>query len=269
MLRYLGLGDRRYGLHPLKSRPRPNWEIFAVVQGRCGPVLAGESFPRLFARTLWVFPPGSAHGWAGEVQRKSSVAIFHFGALPPQLEAEVRVRGYLQLPLTAAEGRRLAELAKRLKPDFDQPNTLSNLLFHGAQIELALLALAKLPDQRRPLPDAHAEHTVANAIHWYAEHLRANPSISEVARQVHVAPSTLRRLFQQTRKESPAKVFAHLRLEAAIQLMTETRLKLDAIAEECGFGSTSDFCRTFKAFTKVTPNLWRKTILPPPRSAML
>ena len=52
-----------------------------------------------------------------------------------------------------------------------------------------------------------------------------------------------------------------------MRLMTETKAKLETIAEECGFTSTSDFCRAFKAFTRVTPTVWRETILPPPRAA--
>ena len=56
-------------------------------------------------------------------------------------------------------------------------------------------------------------------------------------------------------------------LAAARALMTETELKLDSIADECGFTSTSDFCRAFKAHTKVTPTVWRQTILAPPRAA--
>ncbi len=269
MLRYLGIGNRRFGLYPLKSRPRLNWEIFAVVKGQCAPVFEPDEPGPLRGRTLWVFPPASSHGWTGDRNKRAYVTVFHFGALPPQLEAEVNERGYLELDLTAAECKRLTALAIRLRPDFNEPNTISNLLFHGAQIELSLLALSKLPNHKKPLPDAYAARTVTSAIHWFSEHIQIYPSIEEVAKEVHVSPSTLRRLFKQTRNESPAKVFAHLRLEAAIHLMTETGLKLDTISEECGFSSTSDFCRAFKAFTKVTPSVWRKTIIPPPKSAFL
>jgi AraC family transcriptional regulator len=269
MLRYLGLGNRRFGLYPIKSQPRINWEIFAVVRGRCSPLAVSGKAQPLRSRTLWVFPPGCSHTWSGDRDKRAYIAVFHFGSLPPQLEAEVHARGSLELPLTPAECRRIVALATRLRPDFQEPNTLSNLLFHGAQIELSLLALSKLPNNRKPLPEAQATRTVADALQWYSENIRANPSIEEVAQRVHVSPSTLRRLFKQTRNESPAKVFAHLRLEAALHLMTETRLKLDAIAAECGFGSTSDFCRAFKAFTKVTPSVWRKTIIPPPKCAFL
>ena len=134
---------------------------------------------------------------------------------------------------------------------------------------LALLALRKLP-QAQPAPLlGHAEQTVEHARNWFAEHVRSNPSIVEVARKVHVSPSTLRRLFQRVLRERPTRVFGRIQIEQGMRLMTGTQLKLDNIAEECGFTSTSDFCRAFKSFTKVSPNVWRHTILTAPRAARI
>jgi AraC family transcriptional regulator len=134
-------------------------------------------------------------------------------------------------------------------------------------IELTLLVLRKLPVSNASLIEGHAERTVENATAWFTENVRANPSITEVAREVHVSPSTLRRLFRRVLHEQPARVFGRIQVEKGMRLMTGTKLKLDVIADECGFTSTSDFCRAFKAFTKVTPTVWRQTILAPPRAA--
>lgn len=268
MLRYLGFGQRRFGLYPLKPLARMNWEFFAVVAGRCVPVIGPGDGKRLRANSLWVFPPGSAHSWASPKRGVSEVAVFHFGSVPPQLAAAVRERGHLELPLNADECRRLETLARTLEPDFREPNNFSNLVFQGALIELSLLALRKLPERREPLPAGHAKQIVEAATEWYADNLRGNPAIEEVAQRVNVSPSTLRRVFRRTLRERPVRVFARLRLEAAMRLMMETTLKLDTIAAECGYSSTSDFCRAFKTGTRVTPSVWRRTILPGPRAAL-
>lgn len=267
MLRYLGLGPRQFGRFPLKPLVRMNWEFFAVVKGRCAP-LAGEERPSpLCERTLWVTAPGSAHTWAGDGPREANVAVFHFGSVPPTLEAAIRDRSQLALHLTAEECRRIVALARQVQLDFHRPNNFSNLVFQGALIELTLLVLRKLSPGRLPVLEGHAERTVAHATAWFSEHVRANPSISEVAREVHVSPSTLRRLFRRVLREQPARVFGRIQIEKSMRLMTETKSKLDSIAEECGFTCTSDFCRAFKGFTKVTPTVWRQTILAPPRAA--
>jgi AraC family transcriptional regulator len=268
MLRYLGVGPRQFGLFPLKPVARINWEFFAVVKGRCAPLVPHNAHPALCSETLWVTAPGSSHTWAGDGSRRAHVAVFHFGSVPPPLESMVRERGgQLALDLKPAECERVTALARELQSDFHQPNHFSNLVFQAALIELALLVLRKLPAGKLPPLENHAERTIENATTWYAEHVRANPSIVEVAREVHVSASTLRRLFRRVLREQPAKVFGRIQVEKGMRLMTETDLKLEGIAEECGFTSTSDFCRAFKAHTKVTPTVWRQTILAPPRAA--
>lgn len=267
MLRYLGVGSRQFGLYPLKPLARMNWEFFAVLRGRVAPLAEGAPPAPLTGEHLWVTAPGSAHTWAGDGTRRAQIAVFHFGSVPALLEAAVRQRGQLALPLTPAECQRVGTLARALSRDFRQPNRLSNLVFESALLELTLLALRKLPGSHSPPIADQAERTVADAIAWYREHVRTNPSIVDVARQVHVSPSTLRRLFHRVRGERPARVFSRIQLEKGMRLMTETSQKLEGIAEECGFTSTSDFCRAFKAFTQVTPTVWRQTILAPPRAA--
>ncbi len=268
MLRYLGSGPRQFGLFPLKAIARFNWEFFAVVRGRCAPVLPGAGPGERVGATLWVFPPGSSHTWAGDGTRRAYVAVFHFGTVPLLLETLVRERGHLAVRLNAAEVRRVHALARELRPDFEHPTRLSNLVFQRALLELALLALQRSSPGRHPLPGGNVERVVEGATAWFAEHARDNPSIEEVARQVHVSASTLRRFFRQTLRERPARVFRRLQIEKGMRLMTETKLKLDGIAEECGFTSASDFCRAFKAHVKVSPNTWRRTLLAPPRAAV-
>jgi transcriptional regulator GlxA family with amidase domain len=49
-----------------------------------------------------------------------------------------------------------------------------------------------------------------------------------------------------------------------MRLMIETPHKLEEIAAKCGYAGASDFGRTFKAATKVSPAVWRRTILAGP-----
>jgi AraC family transcriptional regulator len=267
MLRYLGAGPRQFGLFPLKARARMNWEFFAVVKGRCAPLGGNNAPARLAARTLWITAPGSAHTWAGEGPRTAEVAVFHFGSVPAALEAAVRDHGQIAVALTAAACRRLAALARELQPEYHQPTPLSPLVFEAALLELSVLVLRQLPSAKPNPREDHAERIVAHALAWYGEHLRSRPSITDVAREVHVSASTLRRMFQRVRREKPTRAFGRMQVERGMRLMAETKVKLDAVAEECGFTSTSDFCRAFKAFQRVSPAVWRATVLTAPRAA--
>src|SRR5258706_277402 len=118
MLRYLGSGPREFGRFPLKPSVRMNWEFFAVVKGRCAPLVRASDHPRLIGHTLWVSPPGSAHTWAPDDRGRIEVAVFHFGSVPAALAAAVRAHGQLAVELTSAECQRLVALAHDLRPDF-------------------------------------------------------------------------------------------------------------------------------------------------------
>jgi AraC family transcriptional regulator len=266
MLRYLGFGRRQFGRFPIKPYARINWEFFAVVRGRCAPQQGEHDRPALRTATLWVTAPGSAHTWAAQGTQTTDVAVFHFGSVPAVLQACVRKHGQLAVPLRAAEARRVAALARSLERHYQQPNGLSPLVFQAALIELTLLALRKLPAAETPLQTDHGERIVERAGAWYAENIAQNPSITDVAREVHVSPSTLRRLFRRLLREKPARAFARLQIEKSMRLMTETDLKLEGVAAECGYTSSSDFCRAFKAFTRVSPTAWRRLVLSPPRA---
>lgn len=267
MLRYLGIGPRQFGLYPIAPLKRMNWEFFAVVQGRCAPLVPDAARPPLTETTLWVSAPGSMHTWAGDGRRRAHVAVFHFGTVPAALQSALRDHGQFAVTLKPAECERLTALARQLQPDFQKPNNLSHLVFQAALIELTLLVLRKLPQAKTLAVEGDAERSVDSAITWYGDHVRANPSIVEVAREVHVSPSTLRRMFKRVLRERPARVFRRIQIEKGMRMMTETKLKLDTIADECGFTCTSDFCRAFKAFAKVPPTVWRRTILKPPLAA--
>ena len=259
MIRYLSIGFRQFGLYPLVSMPRVNWEFYAVVQGRCAPVIDKQAKRQLASHTLWIFPPGSNHGWTGIGAQRAHITCFHFDMVPPQLEAVVKPGSHLEISLGKKECKRLVALARELQPEFERRNGLSSLMFRSAVIELTLLALRRLPSQTTIRPESEAERTVDAARQWFAERAHLNPSIGAVARGMNVSISTLRRRFHLARQGSPAHVFEEIRIELAMRLMSSTDYKLDVIASQCGYSCTSDFCRAFKAFMGITPNAWRKS----------
>jgi hypothetical protein len=65
MLIYLGTGERRYGDNPLALQSRRAWEFQAVLKGKIGLSLPDGVQP-MRAHSLWISPPGHAHGWVGE-----------------------------------------------------------------------------------------------------------------------------------------------------------------------------------------------------------
>jgi AraC family transcriptional regulator len=95
---------------------------------------------------------------------------------------------------------------------------------------------------------------VNRAIDHIVSHLAEPMRLSELARQARLSSFHFHRVFQVMVGETPADFVKRLRLEKALGLMAHSRPRsLTAIALACGFGSSSDFSRSFKARFGVPP----------------
>jgi AraC-like DNA-binding protein len=265
MLRYLGHGFRYYGQQPMAPQSRVNWEFFAVVAGRCAPLLSvgpGMARPELQADTLWIFPPEHKHGWVGE-KRRCKAVVMHFGVIFPLLAEVTREHGFLQHKLGTVQARRIEKLARELKPHYQKPMRLSPLYEQYAQLELALIALEGMVTTRLPTLASLAGQKVETAMLYFKEHLTQRPAITQAARAAGVSVSHLRRLFVQVRNESPRVALQGVAMERAAELLSETSLTIADIAEQCGFAGAGEFSRAFKVHYKMPPSVWREGILPP------
>ena len=78
-------------------------------------------------------------------------------------------------------------------------------------------------------------------------------AIRDVARMVNASPSALRSYFQKVRGCSPREYLGRVRSNRAISYLRGSSLKLEAIAELCGYDSASHLSRCIKALTNRTP----------------
>lgn len=259
MLRYLANGPRQLSGR-VPANWMPHWEIFAVLDGRCAPVLHDTDKPELQERTLWIFAPECRHGWIAEHDRAHQRVAFHWNGVPPPLEALVRSshQNFHAVRLNDAHVAKLRAIAAELEPHVQRPTLLSPLHFQGRLMDLAIMILSG-NDAAAPADLSQlAVFKVERALSWYAEHLSRGPSVKEVAAAIHTSPSHLRRLFWQVRKASPKSVFQRTRLERAQELMSRCNITLEEVARQCGFTGASHFCRDYKAHFAMSPTIWRK-----------
>ncbi|HWA27510.1 MAG TPA: AraC family transcriptional regulator [Lacunisphaera sp.] len=262
MLRYFANGRIRWK-DGMRCNTRTNWEIYAVIDGRCGVTFRDGSKPVLQERMLWIFAPECAHAWHDDGHHTYHRLALHFSGVPHPLDEIVRQNGgWLARPLKPADITRLLEIAGQLEQHFCHPIGASPLHFQRGLMDLSLLLLESHPRAIEPmaLTDV-ASFRVERALSWYTEHLASNPSVKEVAEIIHVSPSHLRRLFAEVRQASPKELFRRVRLEKAQDLMGRTNLPLDEIARLCGYTSASHFCRDYKAVHHFTPSTWRRRLI--------
>jgi LacI family transcriptional regulator len=88
------------------------------------------------------------------------------------------------------------------------------------------------------------------------EHL----SVDDVVRQVPLSRSVLERRFRKSVGRSINSEIVRLRLNRAIELLTETNLELKVIAQQAGFGAQAYMNAVFQAKLARTPGSFRRAV---------
>lgn len=94
----------------------------------------------------------------------------------------------------------------------------------------------------------------------YIEQNFTNPDLNnnKLATQCNISEIYFRRLFLKHYGTTPKQYIIDIRINMAKQLLTDGILKINAIAEKCGFSNPYHFCRIFKEKTALTPTEYMK-----------
>lgn len=106
------------------------------------------------------------------------------------------------------------------------------------------------------MPDlANVDYVAAvnRAIDHVTSRLDAPPALAEVAAVAGFSPFHFHRIFKAVAGETLHEFGTRVRLERAVHLMAHTSQRLTDIALACGFASSSDFSRSFRAKYGVAP----------------
>ncbi len=98
---------------------------------------------------------------------------------------------------------------------------------------------------------------VSCAKEYLLQHLAQEVHLQDVADYLQVSSGHLARTFKQVAGQSLFAYFRQLRLEQAKLRLLDTQQNVTTIARDCGFSSTTLFCRNFKQYTGSTPLAYR------------
>ena len=92
---------------------------------------------------------------------------------------------------------------------------------------------------------------------WCHHNLAGDLRVSELARNAAMSERSFIRAFREIAGVTPAEFVMSARLQAARQLLEETRLAPKAISQRCGFGSAAAMRRVFKRRIGILPLQYR------------
>lgn len=192
--------------------------------------------------TLWITPPGVAHA---EIA-KTAYSNMHFGLEGPP---DVKMPKVVQDDAEGTIGQLLRVILQELRGRHPNNRKAVDLLT-GA---LSLMIDRSLED---PNPTATQQLVTQAEMCWEDHPLL---SVEEMARRFGVSVSGFRQAFQEERGYSPVERRMQLRTARAVRLLRSSTMKLEAVAEQCGFHSASHLTRCIKAAEGCSPGVLRTT----------
>ena len=138
--------------------------------------------------------------------------------------------------------------------DFEKLRSLS--LFEGSRPEIMSVFYHML---HRLSAQNSSCRVIAPAIK-YIEKNYQNPNLTngDLAKQCKISEIYFRRTFTSYYNMTPRQFLLDIRINKAKQLLSEGALKINSIAEKCGFSNQYHFCRIFKKKTGLTPTEYMK-----------
>ena len=95
------------------------------------------------------------------------------------------------------------------------------------------------------------------ALQWMQQHAHEGIHVGDIAAQVNVSPSYLRRIFSRKMGVGPKHYLNELRLRNSRYLLLQRNLTIAEAAERSGFVNPQQFSKAFRHFTGVSPQKWR------------
>jgi AraC-like DNA-binding protein/DNA-binding LacI/PurR family transcriptional regulator len=100
---------------------------------------------------------------------------------------------------------------------------------------------------------------IAAAVDHIAQHACGGLTVEQLHKATQqVSYNTFHAHFKAVTGMTPGQAIQRRQIEEARRLLADTRLAVTTVAEKCGFSSSSDFARRFRAFEGITPSEYRQ-----------
>lgn len=123
-----------------------------------------------------------------------------------------------------------------------------------SEIWLKILSLQLLPPKHNSIND---DKIKAMLVYIY-DHFRERVQVCDIASAAFISERECYRLFMEILKTTPNSYIKDYRLQIAKRLLAETSENITDIGLYCGFGSSSEFGKSFRNANGCTPTEYRK-----------
>ncbi|MBF9017576.1 MULTISPECIES: helix-turn-helix domain-containing protein [unclassified Oceanispirochaeta] len=123
--------------------------------------------------------------------------------------------------------------------------------------ELITYALRQLPES---LYKQSHFNPLSNLFLWLEEHLDEDCSNPVLAALAGYSEDTLSRVFMRETGKTPQRYLRSLRVSRAANLLRQSDLSMEEIAEHCGYWDRSHFHKSFQSQVGISPTIYRSEV---------
>lgn len=126
--------------------------------------------------------------------------------------------------------------------------------------------LSKVSNVLFQLQDQEEERKVSGVISMIQKHIQTHLhdpdeiTLVRLANLVYFNPSYLSRLFKQVAGMNLSEYIAEARLARAKRLLEDPNLKIQEVADRVGYGTATNFTRSFRKAVNMTPHEYRQSL---------
>ncbi|HBI6861465.1 TPA: transcriptional regulator FtrA [Enterobacter cloacae] len=117
----------------------------------------------------------------------------------------------------------------------------------------------------RPVAQLRESQRLGQLFDYLHQHLAVGHTVESLSRRVGMSQRTFLRRFQDATGTTPARWLLNARLQRARDFLENSRLGIDAIAEQTGFGQGATLRHHFRQQYALSPAQYRKQFLQPTR----
>ena len=175
----------------------------------------------------------------------------------PNLQTELKDKFPVNCILFDTKSKLLPLFEKAYKAFDEEPLGHINLL-HCYAIEIMVSIMNSAIKHKYKMPQ---NDTIKNICDYIEEHYAESITLKEICLQEHYAFSYISKKFKQICGVTFEQYLQNLRMRRACELLLETNLSIDAVANSVNYSNTDCFRKTFKKHTGKSPSEFRKLFI--------
>ena len=249
-------------------------EIVFVLSGEAD-YLSGNAEEPIRRGSILIVPPGGHHGYSNCRDLQVVVLIFAPDRLPiplldlyvtpkyrlifthPQKSYDELKKNYPRQDFSDAEFsefERLLEIFDNLQQQKNNPGRDCEIL----GIFMCILGrICDLWRDENTVQRVDLSFDMKYITAYITQNINRNISLTELAALNYMSPNTLLRKFRMAFGKSPMSYIREQRLRLSMELLQNSSLRIEEIATQCGFNSSSHFISMFHKKYGCTPSDFR------------